>query len=134
MYLVFLSIHNIFRWLVVAAALFALFQAYSGWLRKRAWQNLDRTAGIIYTSALDIQMLLGVVLMFLIGLPNLGRFLMEHIIPMALALVFAHVGSSSAKKADVDADKHRKAALWFSAATLVMLLAVPWARPLFRFF
>ena len=132
---VFLSIHNILRWVVLALILFALFRAYTGWLRVKAWEKVDRLLGLLMTSALDMQLLLGIVLIFLIGFSVIQmRFYMEHIGPMILAVVFAHVGSALSKRAELDVNKHRKAAIWFTLTLLVILVSIPWTRPLLRLF
>jgi hypothetical protein len=131
---ILLGIHNLVRWVVLAAILFALFRAYSGWLGKKAWQATDRLAGMIFSIAIDVQLLLGIVLIFVRGFSVIQmRFYMEHIVPMILAVVFAHVGSALSKKADQDVDKHRKAAIWFTVTLLLILISIPWTRPLLPF-
>ena len=130
-----LAIHNIVRWIVLVAIVFALYRAYSGWLGKKSWGSTDRMAGVIFTSSIDVQMLLGIVLMFLRGFGNIQmRFYMEHIGMMFLSVILGHVGSALSKKADADVDKHRKAAIWFTITVLVILASFPWTRPLFPSF
>lgn len=128
---IFLAIHNLARWVVIIALVYVLVRSYLGWLGKRSWKPSDRMAGVIFTSALDVQLLLGILLIFLRGVTSIqARFYMEHIGMMILAVVLAHVGSSRAKKAGSDTDKHRLAAVWFSIVLLVILAAIPWTRPL----
>ncbi len=132
---IFLVTHNLLRWIVLLFALYALWRAYSGWLGKKAWEKADRMAGMMFTSGMDVQLLLGIILIFLRGFSVIEmRFYMEHIGTMILAVVFGHVGSVLAKRADQDVDKHRRAAIWFTLTLLVILVSIPWTRPLFRWF
>jgi hypothetical protein len=43
------------------------------------------------------------------------------------------MGRALSKKATEPVAKHRMAAILFGLATLAILLAIPWSRPLFRF-
>lgn len=130
---VILSIHNFLRWVVLALFVVVLFRAYTGWRRKSVWEPVDRMLTLVLTSAIDIQLLLGVILYLFKGLAALDRsILMEHIPPMLVAVILAHVGSAKAKKAGDDTEKFRQVALWFSVALLLILVAIPWARPLMR--
>ena len=64
LYPAFIFLHNLTRWLVVAAAVYALARAVWGWLGKRKWEKGDHTAGILFTSMMDLQLLLGLLLYF----------------------------------------------------------------------
>ncbi len=153
LYSYLLPLHNILRWLVLAAALFAILRALAGWLGKKAWTRLDDSAGLWFTILLDVQVLVGLVLYFVASplmqtaLKNFGAamqnadlrfFAVEHILVMLAGAAAAHVGRSLARKAADPAMKHRRAAMFFGAALLLILAAVPWpfsavARPLIRF-
>ena len=61
----FLTLHNLIRWLVIIFAILALVRAYRGWLKRLDWQPGDNRVGMIFTSVLDLQVLLGLVLYFL---------------------------------------------------------------------
>ena len=132
---IFLVIHNFARWIVLLLMLYTLLRMYSGWLGKKSWNDTDRKAGLLFTIGIDVQMLLGTILVFLRGFSVIEvRFWMEHIAMMVLAVVFGHVGSAVSKKAAADADKFRKAAIWFTVTALVIFASIPWTRPLFRWF
>jgi len=138
--------HNIFRWLVVLATVWALLRAYRGWLGKRAWEEADAQAGFILSLSLDFQALLGVILAFASPLVRLGFanlaggmhipqirfFLAEHMPLMMIGLIVAHITGARTKKVDEDHVKHRWAALGYSLALLMTLVAIPWWRPLLR--
>lgn len=138
-----LSLHNIVRWLVLLAALWVLFKSYQG-LQAKTYERSDRTAGVIFTSILDLQLLLGILLVFSSPLvqgafSNFSAamqsrearfFTVEHTLVMLAAVVLAHVGSSRVKKAPEPAAKQRQALTWYGFSLLAILLAIPWWRPL----
>ena len=149
MYGFLVDVHNIVRWAVVVLGLIAVVRAFWGWLGKREWTEAERKIGIFFTSAVDVQLLLGVILYFgfsnwalkaildkgmafVMGEAQYRFFAIEHAFLMLLGVVFAHLGSMLPKKADESASKYKRAALWFTLALLVILAGVPWTtRPLF---
>jgi hypothetical protein len=147
-YSIVLILHNLWRWLVVLAAAWALGRAWSGWLGKRPWTPADRRAGTLFGISLDLQLLLGLILAIISPLmqaayQDLGGlamqapfriFLMEHMPIMFVALILAHVGSALSRKGADDTARHRRAAIWFSVTVLLIVIAIPWSRPLIRFF
>jgi hypothetical protein len=145
MYTAVLVIHNIFRWLVLIAAVFALVVSYSGWIQKREWGPSDRRAGTLFAVSLDIQLLLGLILYIAGGwysvfanfseamANSIMRFFgLEHLFYMVLAVIFAHVGSVHARKASESVGKFRRAAIWYSLVIIILIIAIPWWRPLLR--
>lgn len=144
MYSFILATHNIVRWLVLIAAVVVIVQAFVGWLGKKEWSKAGNLVGIIYVSAVDLNVLLGLILyLFLspltrqafadfgaaMGNPILRFFAVEHIFMMLVALVLAHIGRSLSKKATETAKKHRTAAIWYTLSLLVILIMIPWDRP-----
>ena len=73
-----LTIHSINRWIIVVVAVIALIKFLIGWLRSSSYQPADRGLMAAYTGLLDLQLLLGLIL--LIGL-GLERFRIEHRLP-----------------------------------------------------
>jgi hypothetical protein len=146
-YTVVLVMHNLWRWLAVLAAIYAMARAWFGWLGRRPWTQADQRAGMLFGISLDIQLLLGLILAVISPLmqaayQDLGGlamqapfrfYLMEHMPVMLVALILVHVGSALARKGAGDPAKHRRAALWFTLAVLLIAVAIPWSRPLFRF-
>ena len=146
LYPIVLALHNIVRWIVVIFAVLALVRAYRGWLGKRPWTDQDRRAGVFFGSAMDTQLLLGLLLYVLLSpitkaaLANIGAvmgdagmrfFAVEHLFYMFLAVVFAHLGSMFARRGSDSTVKHRVAAIWYTLSILAVLLGIPWTRPLF---
>lgn len=150
-----LYLHSWLRWIVVLAGLAAIVLAILGLVQKRAWGRPDRIAGLVFTSAFDTNLLVGLIQYIFtsaltaaafadmgaaMGNPVLRYFAVEHLALMLVALVVAHIGSSRVKKAEGDAKKHRQALIFYGIAFLLMLAAIPWpflaagsGRPWFRF-
>jgi hypothetical protein len=83
---IILVIHSINRWLIVLIGVIAAIKFLVGWLRKSAYQPIDRGLMSAYTGLLDLQLLLGFIL--LIG-GGVEQF--EHAVTMIIAVVLAHL-------------------------------------------
>jgi threonine/homoserine/homoserine lactone efflux protein len=83
---IILVIHSINRWLIVLIGVIAAIKFLVGWLRNSTYQPIDRRLMSAYTGLLDLQLLLGIIL--LIG----GGFeQFEHAVTMIIAVVLAHL-------------------------------------------
>jgi hypothetical protein len=123
----------IWRWVLLAVALVTLVQALAGWLGKRPWTQLDDRLGMLFTLAIDIQFLLGLILWFvgpwritnagaLMG-NTLGRFMViEHPLFLLISLVLAHIGRNRSRKATDDEAKHRTAFVFYLLSLLFIVL------------
>ena len=113
------SVHSFWRYIVLIAAVVGLVASVGAWLGMIAVK--PRLPGTIYIVALDIQVLIGIVLLIgggIGGLPGAQRF--EHPTTMVLAAIVAHVGQVLARKrTDL-----RHAALTTAIAIAVSLLLV----------
>jgi len=65
MYSTLLSIHSLFRWLVLASLIFALYRAYKDWLSNQPFTKLDNTIRHTTATIAHIQLILGVTLYFI---------------------------------------------------------------------
>jgi hypothetical protein len=146
MYSLVLFIHSWVRWVALVAAVGTVFAA----LRRRDAAT-DRWA-LVAMSALDLQMLLGL-LLYLVISPNMREILahfgeamrdptsrfwaVEHLTSMFVAVIAAHVGRVLARKARTADGKRSRLLAAFAVATVLMILGMPWpgrpgGRPLFR--
>lgn len=145
MYPIFLAVHNILRWVALILGILAAVMAWRGWLRQLPWNDANRRFGVFFASALDSQLLVGLLLYFVFSpltraaLGNFGAamsepamrfFAVEHALFMLLAVVFGHLGGALARKQE-GAARHRTAALWYTLAVLLIIVGIPWGRPLF---
>ena len=153
LYPIFLTLHSIVRWLIILAALLAIIRAVNGLSYKRGWTGMDNRVSLWFTSLMDIQLLMGIILYFFLspitmsalqnfagamGNTSVRFFAMEHAVVMLIAVIIAHVGRSMVKNAGSPAAKHRRTAIWIGVAILLVLLSIPWpflefGRPLLRF-
>ena len=139
-----LYIHSLVRWLVVAAGLYAAARAWRGRLGGHAWLKADAVAGRMFVSALDLQLLIGLLLYFffspmvagsmnrpdiMMGSRGLRFWVFEHPVAGIAAVVLAHIGLMRARKSGPNAQ--RDASLFFTLALLLVLAAIPW--PVFAF-
>ena len=150
MYTTFLALHSWLRWLALFAGIAATIAA----ARDASSANRSDRLGLILTSTLDTQLLLGLLLYFVVS-PNMveirahfgesmkdpvARFwAVEHVTTMLGAVVAAHVGRVLARKTPDANSRRMKLFICYGIATVLMFLAVPWpgmraGRPLFRGF
>lgn len=138
-------LHNLMRLAVVIFGVLAAGRALTGWLGKRGWKPLDDRLGLLFTVSLDIQVLLGLILYFVLSprtTQNFSRFgeamgeagtrfyLVEHFLLMLVAVALAHVGRSRAHKAPNPIARHRATAIFFVLALLLIFIGIPWQAPL----
>lgn len=135
-----LSLHSIVRWAIVIIGVIAVVRAFIGWFGGRQWQQLDDRLGLGFTTAMDINLLLGLLLYFLspltrsalqdfgaaMGNSALRFFAVEHALLMVIAVVLAHIGRARSKKAGDDRSKFKQAAIFFGLAIVAVFLAIPW--------
>ena len=141
LYPIVLTIHSILRWLVILTALFAIIRASTGISFKRGWMEMDNRAGMLFVSILDLQVLIGIILYFFLSpttthaLQNFSAamsneaarfFTIEHVSLMIVAAAAVHIGHALARRAPTPIQKHRRSAIWFGLALIIILLAIPW--------
>ena len=152
MYAAVLWMHSYWRWVVVLAGALALARSAAGWLLGWAWTSRARTAQLVFVGSLDLQLVLGLLLYFLLSPFTLSAFAdlgaamknphtrfwaVEHAPVQLLAVALTHVGSVRVKRATSDRERHRRATVFFAIAIALIAVAIPWpgldiARPLFR--
>lgn len=145
MYPVVLGLHNVLRWVVLAAGIWAVLLAWQGWMGRRTWTAREAKAARAFVIALDVQLLVGVLLYAFFspltrqGMQDMGAamrdpavryFMVEHVAMMLLAIVAAHVGVALVRRAATDSARFQRASIWLGVALAAILGFVPWARPL----
>ena len=152
MYSTLLIAHSWLRWVVLAAALVAIIRSVPGWSGRRPWTPADDRAGRIFTGALDLQVVIGLLLYFVfsplmatirqqageaMGNDAMRYGLVEHPFGVIVAVVLSHIGRVRIRKAADAARKHRLAVIFFGLALLALAVSLPWpgtatGRPLWR--
>ncbi len=145
MYTGLLHLHNITRWLVLIAAIYAIIVSLRGLISTKPWTKSDQRAGLIYSSILGVQLILGIILYVLSpvvqsGLRDMAStmqnsqlrfFVVEHITLMILAVIVAQLGYSLSKRANGDKAKFMRSSISYVLATALVLFGIPWWRPFF---
>lgn len=141
MYSVVITLHSLVRWAIVIVGIVAVVRAFMGWRGNKPWTQLDDRLGLGFTSFMDLNLLLGLLLYFVLSpittgaLRDMGAamgnsvtryFAVEHILLMIIAVVVAHIGRSRSKKAASDGGKHKQAAIFFAISLVLVFLAIPW--------
>lgn len=146
MYSTLLTIHDGLRWLILLSGFAAVIAAVAGLSGKRPFRPLGRVAGLVFTSVMDLQVLIGIALMFLSpwvvrfwSSPVAGMkerdarfFGMEHAVIMLIAVALCHIGAVRSKRATDDAKAYRTALIWFLPSLALILAGIPWWRPMLR--
>jgi len=139
--------HNLLRWVVLILALLTIIKSLGGLSGKKAFTPGDRKVTLFFMISMDIQLLIGLVLYFTgaWGIKNIQQqgmanvmkdaasrfFAVEHLVGMLLAIIFAHVAYSFAKKPIADQKKFQRIFLFSLLSLLVMLATIPWpGRPM----
>ena len=139
-YIATLHLHTLVWWIVLLTGLWAVFRAWRGFLLRSAWTRHERMAGLVFSSALATQFLIGLALYFqsptaqalytggTTGADRIAAifFGLVHPLTMFTAAVLGQVGFSVSKRMGEDRRKYRAAVVWYTAALVVLLLAVPW--------
>lgn len=93
---ILLSLHSIVRWIIVIVALITLVVLALTWLRNEQRRQTDRTMMSVFTGLLDLQLLIGIILlawMSMAGGGALPRYRLEHAATMIVAVIVAHVSA-----------------------------------------
>ncbi len=147
MYSLVLILHSWLRWASIGAGLWATSTAFSESSTAR-----NETPSLLFTIAMDLQLLLGLVLYFFLSPTTeairgdfgaamrdpVARFwAVEHVTLMVGAVVFAHLGRVLARKAATPSARRTRQLVCFALSTVLMIAGTPWpgmsaGRALFR--
>ena len=134
-------LHDLAWWIILFTGLWAVFRAWRGRLARLPWTRKERLAGLVFSSALATQLLIGLALYFQSPLvhalfaggaagldPQAAIFFgLLHPLIMFTAVVLGQVGFSVSKRLSDDRRKYVIATGCYTAALAVVLLAVLWA-------
>lgn len=94
------TIHGELRWILAIVAIVVLVKFLIGWLGKQEYKSLDRTLLLVYTTLMDINLLLGLGLFFFIPNSFSTTYRLEHAVTMILAVAAAHMTAIWRKSPD----------------------------------
>jgi hypothetical protein len=150
MYTTVLLLHSWIRWIALVAVVGTVLAALRG--KVEGSDSLADRWGLAAMMALDLQLLLGVLLYFVVSpnmkpiLDNFGTAMkdpalrfwaVEHASTMFGAIALAHIGRVLARKAATPAAKRTRLLICFGLATILIVIGMPWpgrpgGRVLFR--
>jgi hypothetical protein len=148
MYITLLTIHNLLRWLFLAAALYAIYRAVMGLMNKSVYNKSDNTSGTFLVALAHSQLLIGIILLFVspviqAAMADMGAAmkdkalrlqLIEHPLTMIMGVVLIQIGRIRTRKAYADSDKYKRSLIFFGIGLLLILSRIPWgSSPMFRF-
>ncbi|MEM9834768.1 MAG: hypothetical protein AAF944_29370 [Bacteroidota bacterium] len=140
MYQFLLPLHSVFRWLVLAALLLAIYRAGRGYFGKTPFTSIDNKIRHWTATIAHIQLIIGILLY--VKSPIISYFWsnssnpidsveplffgLYHLGFMLLSVVVLTIGSAKAKREKSNKAKFRTMFIWFSVALLIIFLAIPW--------
>lgn len=154
MYAVLLTTHSLFRWMVLATLLYAVYRGYRGLINKQTFTAFDDSVRHLTATISHIQFLIGIWLYLISPIVSyffhdfttavherhIRFFGMEHITMMFVAIAVISVGSVKAKRKETSKAKFKTMAIWYTLGLIIIFLSIPWqfspftSRPYFRFF
>lgn len=130
------TLHSYNRYLVLIALVLVLYRSWTGWQGKKAFTKADNTASVALLGLAHLQLLLGLIQYFgtsdivRSALADMGAamksewlryFGVEHITIMIIAIACIQIGRTLSKKASDDLTKHKKLAIWTTAAFVLIV-------------
>jgi len=141
MYSTILALHSVIRWIILILLVIGLIKAISGWFGGKNYGPTDNKLNLFNMIAMDINVLLGLLLYLVFSPmtkaaftdfgaamknPDLRFWAVEHITVMLVALALIHVLRKRLKRDLPDVIKHRKSALFYLIALVLVLSRIPW--------
>jgi hypothetical protein len=124
---VIVTLHSIWRWVVLLVGLGAIALAVMAATGARPWDGVSDRLSFFFTLALDIQLLIGIVVWVgqqrWDGTDSFLSFI--HPLLMVVAVALAHVGRRRSDGAEGPRNKGRLAAMFFILSFLVIIVAIP---------
>ena len=140
LYTLLLSLHSLFRWLVLISLLYAIYCGAKGWSGKVAFSKTDNTIRHLTATIAHIQLAIGYTLYFYSPLITYFRenyrqaskqfellfFGVIHVLLMTTAIVIITIGSAMAKRKERDTLKFRTMAVFYIIALFIIFISIPW--------
>lgn len=140
MYTGLLHLHNLLRYAVVILLIIAVINAFVGWLSKKPYTPRDNKISLFLLISAHLQLVVGLVLYFISpvvqsGLSDMGTAMrdnvlrfwtVEHSLSMIIGIGIITLGRIMSKRGKNDNVKHRRAAVYFVLAMILIFSAIPW--------
>jgi hypothetical protein len=133
MYSALLGAHSGLRWLLVVSLVIALITAIIGWMGNKKYTKFDNVVALALVSFTHLMAILGLVLYFVspqvtwtketMGNAVSRFWSMEHGLIMLIVVVLITIGRVKSKKETTDLLKHKKGAIFYIIAFVLVLWA-----------
>lgn len=129
--------HSLLRWVLLILLVPITIKSFISWFGKKPVMVLDRKLTSWTVISAHINLVIGIVIYAMkvksyIKTPDgsytdfVRFFKFEHISMMILAVVLLTIGSASSKRAKDEVAKHKRIAIFFLLALIIILAAIPW--------
>lgn len=152
MYQALITLHSIVRWIVLAALIYSIYIAYTGYKRKTPFTKTHNAIRHWTATIAHIQLVIGIILYtqsptvkyLFSNFENAKSnqealfFGLIHIILMLTAIILITIGSALAKRRQSAQQKFKTMLIWFTISLITIIIAIPWpfsplaSRPYFR--
>lgn len=140
MYTGILHLHNLLRYVIVILLIIAVVKSFASWFGKREYTATDNKISLFLLISAHLQLVIGLGLYFMSPIvesaladfgaamknPALRFWGVEHILSMIIGIAIITLGRVMAKKAKTDSSKHRRQAIYFLLAMILIFSAIPW--------
>ncbi len=138
MYEILQYTHSALRYLLLAFLLFTTLRSLAAWITGGHYYNSDERAAFFTVLFTHLQLVIGLILYFIsdkVRFEGMGEvmkndvlrfYTVEHISMMLLAVILITIGRSRAKRAYSELAKHRRIAIYFLIALLLIFFSIPW--------
>lgn len=129
-------LHSALRWVALILLVITVIGSFTG---GSTFTEGARKRGLFTMITLHVQLVVGLALYFLgqngvalfkqadvMSDPMHRFFAVEHLTGMLVAILFATLGHSLAKRAGSDRSKYRKQQIWFTFALILIVASIPW--------
>ncbi|VTS00747.1 Uncharacterized protein OS=Cystobacter fuscus DSM 2262 GN=D187_004469 PE=4 SV=1 [Tuwongella immobilis] len=132
--------HQTLRWIILGFGIATIYRTWRGWIAGRTWESRDTLTMLGFTSALNLQMLMGVMIylnspltrmnLATWSLPTSGAELVFfgwiHPVGMLIGGLSAQAIASVTKRMESSTAKFRLTAIGMTVVMLGILALVPW--------
>lgn len=129
--------HSLLRWVLLILLVPITIKSFISWFGKKPVMVLDRKLTSWTVISAHLNLVIGVILYAMkvksyVKTPDgdytdfVRFFKFEHISMMILAAVLLTIGSATSKRAKNEVAKHKRIAIFFFLALIIILAAIPW--------
>lgn len=136
---ILLLLHSVGRWIVLLLLVVAVFRSLTA--GNRNYTASDQKVGLFLTIAADLMLVIGLILYFAgnFGYTQLSGGMgtamkngvsrywgVEHQLGMLVAIILMHIGKAQGKKNLPHSAKHRRTAIYYVLALIIIIISIPW--------